>query len=85
MVRWPALDRMSKVSAPIVERFKKTAEAKDLEQDAREWVMAGWPWMPDAPFLFVARASDAEERHYVIDETGALTMRVSRPTAPRAA
>jgi len=41
--------------------------------------------MPDAPYPFIARASDAEERHYVIDETGALTMRVVRPMAPRAA
>jgi hypothetical protein len=85
MVRWPTPDRMSRTSAPLVERFKKTAEAKDLEQDAREWVMASWPWMPDAPYQYVARASDAEERHYVVDATGALTMRVIKPMAPRAA
>ena len=47
MVRWPAPDRMSKVSASIVERFKKTAQPKELEQDAREWVLANWPWMPE--------------------------------------
>ncbi len=84
MIRWPAAERLSKVSGPIIERFKKTAEAKDLEQDAREWVLASWPWMPEAPYSFIARASD-EERQYVIDASGALTMRVVHPLAPRAA
>ena len=85
MVRWPAAERLSKVSGPIIERFKKTAEAKDLEQDPRDWVLASWPWMPDAPYSFIARASDAEERHYVIDASGALTMKIIRPLTPRAA
>jgi len=86
MVRWPAADRLSRVSSPILERFKKTAEAKDLEQDSREWVLASWPWMPEAPYLFTARSSDGvEERHFVIDERDTMTVRVSRPPSPHAA
>jgi hypothetical protein len=86
MVRWPAADRMSKVSASIVERFKKTSEAKDLEQDAREWVLSSWPWMPDAPYPFIARSTDgSEQRNYLIDDRDTMTVRVSSPTNNHAA
>jgi hypothetical protein len=81
MVRWPASDRMSRVSAPLVERFKKTALAKELEQDSREWVLSSWPWMPDAPYLYTARASDGEERRATIDDADTLTVRVTAAPA----
>ncbi len=79
MVRWPAPDRLSRTSAPIIERFKKTSAAKDLEQDPREWVLAQWPWLPDAPYGFTARASDGEERRIMIDGDDTLTVHVSHP------
>jgi hypothetical protein len=81
MVRWPAAEKMSRVSAGIVERFQKTAGAKELEQDAREWVLVNWPWLPEAPYSFVARASDGEERQWVGDADGRWVMRVIRPAA----
>jgi hypothetical protein len=82
MVRWPASDRLSRVSAPLIERFKKTSAAKDLEQDPREWVLANWPWLAEAPYAFTARASDGEERRIVIDADEALTVRISHPSLP---
>ncbi len=68
MVRWPAPERMSKVSAGIVERFKKAGVAKELEQDPHEWVLMNWPWMPEPPYTVVARATDGEERRYVMGD-----------------
>lgn len=86
MVRWPAPDRMSQTSKGIVERFKKTAAAKDMEQDPREWVLENWPWVPDPPYTIVARASDGEERRCVMDSDGLWTIHRNRPTvSPNAA
>jgi hypothetical protein len=73
---------MSKVSHSVVERFKKTGIAKDLEQDTREWVLLSWPWLPDAPYTVIARASDGEERQFVGDAEGLWVARSLRaPTA----
>jgi hypothetical protein len=80
MVRWPASDRTSQTSKTVIERFKKTAAAKDLEQDPREWVLENWPWVPDPPYTVVARASDGEERRCVMDTEGLWTIQTSRPT-----
>ncbi|MGO8994719.1 MAG: hypothetical protein ACLQVI_15495 [Polyangiaceae bacterium] len=86
MVRWPASDRMSKTSAVVVEKFKKTGAAKELEQDAREWVLVNWPWMPEPPYTIVVRASDGEERRCVMGEDGLWTMGASdHSTHPSAA
>jgi hypothetical protein len=70
MVRWPAPERVSKVSAGILEKFKKTGVAKELEQDSREWVLMNWPWVPEPPYTIVVRASDAEERRLAMGEDG---------------
>jgi hypothetical protein len=79
MVRWPAADRLSKVSSTILERFKKTSGAKELEQDPREWVLVNWPWLPDAPYSIVTRAADGEERQFEGDEAGRWVVRQIRP------
>ena len=78
MVRWPAADRMSQTSKAVIERFQKTAGAKELEQDPREWVLENWPWVPDPPFTFVARSSDGEERRLVMNTDGLWTSNTSR-------
>ncbi len=86
MVRWPASDRLSKTSHVVLERFKKAAVAKELEQDSREWVLVNWPWVPDPPYTFVARATDGEERRLVMGEDGLWTSRTSAvSTHPSAA
>ncbi len=82
MVRWPAPERMSKVSLAIVERFKKTAAAKDLEQDAREWALVNWPWMPDAPYKIVVRAGVEEQREFVCEADGLWRMKELDPLTP---
>jgi hypothetical protein len=80
MVRWPAPDRLSKVSSAVLERFKKTSGAKELEQDPREWILVNWPWLPDAPYSIVARSADGEERQLQGDEAGGWVIRQIRPT-----
>ena len=82
MIRWPAQGRMSATSAHVVEKFKKSAAVKDLEQDPREWVLVNWPWVPDPPYTFVVRASDGEQRRWVMGEDGLWTERAFEPTAP---
>ncbi len=79
MVRWPAPDRLSKISAGILDRFKKTAGAKELEQDSREWILVNWPWLPDAPYTIVVRAADGEERQLQGDDAGRWVVRQIRP------
>jgi hypothetical protein len=83
MVRWPAPERLSKTSAAIIERFKKVAAAKELEQDPREWVLMNWPWVPDPPYTVVVRASDGAERRFVMDPDGLWTTVESTGPAPR--
>jgi hypothetical protein len=80
MVRWPSVDRLSRVSAIVLERFKKSSAAKELELDEREWTLVNWAWMPDAPFPFLARTL-GEERRYTGDADGCWTMR-SFPIVP---
>lgn len=82
MVRWPTSNRLSRVSATVLERFKKTSGAKELEQDARDWVLVNWPWMPDAPYVITARASDSEQREWVGEADGIWSMRVTQPATP---
>jgi hypothetical protein len=86
MVRWPSTDRMSSTSKGIIERFQKTAAAKELEQDPREWVLENWPWVPDPPYTLVVRSSDDEERRLVMEGDGMWTSHTSRsPTHNTAA
>ena len=86
MIRWPLPERMSAVSRGVLERFKKAGVAKELEQDAREWVLVNWPWMPEPPYTIVVRASDGEERRCIMGEDGLWIVRASdRSTAPTAA
>ena len=73
MIRWPAADRMSATSRTVLERFKKVGVARELEQDSREWVLVNWPWVPDPPYMIVARASDGEERRCEMGEDGLWT------------
>ena len=55
---------------------------RDLEQDAREWVLVNWPWVPDAPYAIVARAADGEERQLSGDAAGRwVVSRIRPPTA----
>jgi hypothetical protein len=70
---------MTKISAGILDRFKKTAAAKELEQDAREWTFVSWAWMPDPPHNLVLRSADMEERYVVMEADGRWQMRVIRP------
>jgi hypothetical protein len=74
MLRWPAPERLSKVSAGVLEKFKKTGIVKDLEQDSQEWVLLNWPWMPEPPYTIVTRAANGEERRFVMGEDGLWTM-----------
>ena len=83
MIRWPAPERLSKVSAGILERFKKTAGAKEIDQDSREWVLVNWPWVPDPPYVIVARASDHEERRWVMGDDGLWTTICKSAPSPR--
>jgi hypothetical protein len=86
MIRWPLPDRVSEVSQSVLEKLKKAGLAKELEQDPREWVLAGWPWVPDPPYTFVVRASDGEQRRLVLGEDGLWTMtQVERSSSPSAA
>jgi hypothetical protein len=85
MIRWPAQGRMSAVSARVVEKFKKSAAVKDLEQDPREWVLVNWPWVPDPPYTFVVRSSDGEQRRWVMGEDGLWTGRETEAVGPDAA
>jgi len=86
MIRWPASDRMSKTSSVVLERFKKAGPSKELEQDPREWVLVNWPWVPDPPYVIIARASDGEERRCIMGEDGLWTTCASdHSTHPSAA
>jgi hypothetical protein len=86
MVRWPAADRMSTISSAVIEKFKKTGVAKDLEQDPREWVLVNWPWLAEPPYTITARASDGEQRRCVMGEDMLwTTSAVERSTSPTAA
>ena len=80
MIRWPAPDRISATSRAVLERFKKAGVAKELEQDSREWVLVNWPWVPDPPYMIVARASDGEQRSCEMGEDSLWTMRPSDST-----
>jgi hypothetical protein len=80
MVRWPAADRMSAISARVIEKFKKSGPVKDLEQDPREWVLVNWPWVPDPPYTFVVRATDGEQRRWVMGEDGLWVSHGTEPT-----
>ena len=79
MIHWPAPDRLSKIAAGILERVKKTAAAKELEQDAREWTLVNWSWLPDPPYTMTLRSPEGEERYLLIEADGRWTMREIRP------
>jgi hypothetical protein len=85
MIRWPAPGRMSDTSRSVLERFKKAGVAKELEQDPREWVLVNWPWVPDPPYEFVARASDGEERRCEMGEDGLWTTSAGDVATPPSA
>ena len=79
MITWPASDKLSKTAVGTLERFKKTAAAKELEQDARAWSFISWAWLPEAPYAFTLRSADHEERQYVVEGDGRWQMKVLHP------
>ena len=79
MIGWPAPEKLSKISAGLIEKFKKTAAAKELEQDPREWSLISWSWMPDPPHAFTLRSSDNEERYVISEGDGRWQMRIVHP------
>ena len=81
MIQWPAPEKLSKVAAGILERVKRTAGAKELEQDAREWRAISWSWLPDPPFSLTFRSADNEERYFVMEGDGRWQTRVIRPAS----
>ena len=76
MIHWPAAGKVSKVTAEILERFKKTSAVKELEQDPREWTLVSWPWMPDAPYPTLFRNAEGDERFCVMEADGRWQMKV---------
>jgi len=81
VIRWPAADRLSKTAAVILEKFKRTAAAKELEQDSREWFFVSWAWLPEPPYALTLRSGDHEERYFLIEGDGRWQMRVIRPAS----
>lgn len=79
MIHWPAPEKLTKISAGILDRFKKTAAAKELEQDSREWSFVSWAWLPEPPYALVLRSADSEERYFLMEGDGRWQMRVIRP------
>jgi hypothetical protein len=78
VIAWPTSEKLSKISAGLLEKFKKTAAAKELEQDARAWSFVSWSWMPDPPYTFTLRGSDNEERYVISEGDGRWQMRIVR-------
>jgi hypothetical protein len=79
VIQWPPSEKMTRISSATLDRFKKTAAIKELEQDSREWTLVTWSWMPDPPYALTFRSSDMEERYCVMEEDGRWQMRVIRP------
>jgi hypothetical protein len=79
VIQWPAPEKLTKIAAGILERFKKTSAAKELEQDTREWSFISWAWLPEPPYALTLRCADLEERYFLLEGDGRWQMRVIRP------
>ncbi|MFO0679532.1 MAG: hypothetical protein U0169_23600 [Polyangiaceae bacterium] len=74
MIVWPTDSKLTPIAKSNLDRFKATAAAKALEDDAETWHFVNWSWLKDPPIRFTL----SNERHravtFTLGSTGHYTM-----------
>ena len=71
MIEWPADETLSAPAKTALQRFKKTAAAAELEEDARAWRFLSWARSTEPPVRMRLRSDDEAEVTFTLESTGA--------------
>ncbi len=73
MLEWPK--RTTKTAQRVLDRFKATAAAEELEEDVRAWRVVSWSWNEEPPIRVIARSEKGDEVTYYAEPNGVWTLR----------
>ncbi len=71
MIEWPEEEHLSTPAKTALQRFKKTAAAAELEEDARAWRFLSWARSNEPPVRMRLRSDDLDEVTFTLESTGA--------------
>ena len=74
MIEWPAEEDLEGAAKSNVDRFKKTAAARELEEDGATWRFHSWSRTPEAPVRMILVNENGDEAVWTFDN-GSWTMR----------
>ena len=60
MISWPNEDALPEAAKRHMSDFKKTAAAKELDEDETHWVFHSFARMPDPPVRMILQSATAE-------------------------
>jgi len=70
MIEWPEDDHLTAPAKTALQRFKKTAAAAELEEDARAWRFLSWARSTEAPVRMRLRSDDQDEVTFTLESSG---------------
>ncbi len=70
MIEWPHEDAQTEGASRVLELFKKTGFAAQLEEDTHTWTFRSWARSPEAPARMLLRNDAGESRAFVREVTG---------------
>jgi hypothetical protein len=83
MITWPDEDALNEAAKRHMAAFKKTAAARELEEDEHTWVFHSWARMPDPPVRMLLQdetppnGGPRQRVMVVLNEGGTWTMKRS--------
>lgn len=70
MIRWPPESKLSAEDRLHLARFKRSAAAEELGDDAHTWELESSSWSGDYPVRLIWRNEDCQKVCFTIEDTG---------------
>jgi hypothetical protein len=70
MIRWPPESKLSAEDRLNLARFRRSAAAEELGDDAHTWELESTSWTGDYPVRLIWRNEEGQEVCFTIEDTG---------------
>ncbi len=75
MIEWPAEEKLEGAAKSNLERFRKCAAARELEEESNTWMFHSWSRVPEAPVRVILQNENGDEVTWTLDAEGFWTVR----------
>jgi hypothetical protein len=79
MIAWPSDDKMNATSTENLARFRRTAVAKELEEDTHTWRFQCWAWTSYGPWKWILHSDTHRLVTLTMDEDGEYLVKYADP------